>query len=85
MVAGHGDARRMNLRVARIREKRAALIGAPRGRDIAVLRVGGQEKDIAVTARRQHNGIRGVRRQPACDEIAQVNKKKPGPKARSQL
>ena len=61
MIAGHGDAGRMNLRVAGIGEKGAALVGAIGGRDVAIEGVGGQIEDRAVAAGGQHHGVGDVR------------------------
>ncbi len=70
VLAAHGDARRMDLRVARVRERRALLVRAPiRGR-VAALRVRREVENVAVAARREHDGVRDVRAHFTGDEIA---------------
>ena len=51
----------MNLRVTRIGEERALLVGAPGGGDVAAFGVGREEENIAVTAGGQHDRVAGVR------------------------
>src|SRR5712671_474741 len=50
----------MNLRITRIGKKGTLLVGAPRGRHIATLCIGGKKKNIPITARRQHDSICGM-------------------------
>ena len=50
MVARHRDTGGVNLREARVGEERAALVGAPRRRDVRVHRIGGEVVDRAVAA-----------------------------------
>src|SRR5439155_7310739 len=57
ILAGHRNARGMNLREARIGEQRSMLVGAPAGRDIAALRVGGKIIDVAVSTGGEYHGI----------------------------
>src|SRR6185437_4548444 len=60
IVAAHGNARWMDLRVARIRERRPSLVRTPDGGRVAAARVGGQVEDVAVTTSREHDGVRRV-------------------------
>ena len=70
MVARHGDARRVDLRVAGVRERGALLVGAPdRGR-VAARRVRGEVEDVAVAARREDDGVRRVGLDRARDHVA---------------
>jgi len=50
----------MDLRVARVAEAGAALVGAPAGRDIGAPGVGRQVVDVAVAAGRQHHRVGAV-------------------------
>ena len=60
VVAADRDAGRMDLREARVGEERAALVRAPRGRDVRVHRVGRQVVGRAVAAGREHDGVGDV-------------------------
>ena len=70
MVAGDGDAGRVDLRVAGIGERRALLVGAPGGGDVAAVGVGREVKDVAVAAGGEHHGVGGVRLDLAGLEVA---------------
>ena len=70
MVAAHRDARRMNLREARIGEQRAALVRAPRRRHVRVHRVGRQVIDGAVAAGAKQHRLPFVALELARDEVA---------------
>ena len=70
VIAADRDARRMNLRVAGIGEARAALVGAPDGGGVRAARVGREIEHVAVTARREHDGVRVVPRDFAGLKIA---------------
>ena len=69
-VVGLRDARRVDLRVARVGEVGAALVGPPRRGDVAVHRVGRQEEHVAVAAGGQDHRIAGVRLELAGHQIA---------------
>ena len=60
----------MNLRVAGIGEARAALVGAPTGRDVRAARVGREVVNVAVATRRQHHSIGVVPRDFAGLKVA---------------
>ena len=57
VFAADRDARRVDLRVARVRHAGAALVGAPDRGDVRAAGVGGEIEDIAVAARREHDGV----------------------------
>ena len=57
MLAGDRNARRVNLRVARIGERRAALVGAVGRRDVAADGVRREEEDVAVAAGGEHDRV----------------------------
>ena len=61
MISTDGDAGRVNLRLAGIRERGTFLERSERGSDVTSLCVGGEVKHIAITASRKHHGIRCVR------------------------
>src|SRR5947207_9775579 len=72
MLAGDGDAGRMNLGETRIAEKGATFIRAIGGGDIAPARISRKKKNVAITAGCQNNGIAGeganrTRAQVACN------------------
>ncbi len=60
----------MNLREARIRERRTALVRAPDCGRVGSLRVRRQVEDVSVAAGAEHHGIGGVRLDRTRDEIA---------------
>ena len=60
----------MNLRVAGIGEARAALVGAPTGRDVRAARVGREVVNVAVAAGGEHDGVAVVPRDFAGLEVA---------------
>ena len=60
VVATHGDARGVDLRVAGIRQARAALVSAPDRGGVGLPRIGREIEDIAVPARGEHHGIGAV-------------------------
>ena len=57
MIATHGDTSGVNLGIAGVSKKGTTLVGSPRGRDVTPFGVSRQIKDIAITARRQNDGI----------------------------
>ena len=63
------DAGGMDLREAGIGEQRAALVGAPDGRGVAAIGVGGEVEDVAVAA-----GGQAPPRRPAWDSILPVTR-----------
>ncbi len=77
VFAGHGDAGRVDLRVAGVGETGAALVGAIGRRDVAIQRVGGQVKDWAVAAGGQHHGVADVRLDFAGDEVPRHDAARP--------
>ena len=70
VIAAHRDAGRMDLREARVRKERAALVRAPRRGHVRVHRVGRQVVRGSVAAGRQHHRVRRravrSRRSPGC-------------------
>ena len=70
VIAGHRNAGRMDLREARVREQRAALVRAPRRRDVRVHGVGRQVVDGAVAAGGEDHGVAGVALELAGHEVA---------------
>ena len=77
MVAADRNAGRVNLRVARVGEERAALVGAPGRRDVRVHGVGRQVIHRPVAAGGQDDGVAGVLldragRQVADDDAARL-------------
>ena len=60
----------MNLRVTKIGDAGAALVGAPDGGGIRAAGIGGKIEDISVPARGEHHRISGVAGDPAGLEIA---------------
>ena len=70
MVAADGDAGRVNLRVARIGERRAFFVSAPGGGDVATFGVRREKEDVAVTAGGEHHGVAGVRSNFAAHQVA---------------
>ena len=60
----------MDLREARIGEEGAPLVRAPRGRDVAVHRVGGEVVDRSVAARREQHRVAGPLLQFTGREVA---------------
>ena len=69
IIAGYRDARRMDLRKARVGEERAALVAAPRGGRVRVLRVRRQVVDVAVSAGREQDGVTVVPLDQTRDEV----------------
>src|SRR5439155_21807563 len=69
MVAADRDASGMDLCVARIRESRALLVGAPGRRDVAAFGVGREKENVSVTAGREHHGVAGMGGYFAADQI----------------
>ena len=69
VVATHRDAGRVNLRVARVCHVGAALVGAEGGHDIAAHGIGGEVKDVSVSAGGEDDGIGGVRGDFTRDEV----------------
>src|SRR4029453_18756262 len=59
MLAGNGNAGRVNLGKTGVAEEGAAFVSAIGGGDVATACVGGEEKDVAVTASGKNNGITG--------------------------
>src|SRR5256886_11159805 len=55
VVAGHRDTGGVDLREARVRERGAALVGAPDGGDIAALRVGRRSEEHTSELQSQSN------------------------------
>ncbi len=77
MLAADGDAGRVDLRVAGVREQGAALVRAPRRRDVRVHGVGREVIHRAVAAGRENDGVGRVlfdlaRRQVARDDAARL-------------
>ena len=75
VLARGRDAGRMDLGEAGVRERGAALVGAPDGGDVAALRVGRQIKDVGVAARGEDDRVGGVGadlpgHEVACDDAA---------------
>ena len=70
MVAAHGNAGGMNLRVAGVGERRALLVRTPRGRRVRQHGVRAEVKHVAIPARGEHHGIRRVRRDLAGEQVA---------------
>ena len=70
MLAAHRNARRVNLREARIRERRAALVRAPDRRGVRALRVRREVEDVAVAARAEHHRVGEVRLDRAGHHVA---------------
>ena len=70
MLTRHRNACGVNLRVARVGEKRAAAIGPPDGGTVRRLGVGGEVEDVAVAAGGQHDRVArdtsGPRRSGGC-------------------
>jgi hypothetical protein len=60
----------MNLRVAEVRDARAALVGAPDCGGVGAARVGGEIEDVAVAAGRQDDRVGRVALDLARDEVA---------------
>src|SRR5437867_5922811 len=73
VVPRGGDAGRVNLREARVRERRAALVGRPDGGHVAALGVGGEVVDVRIAAGREHDGVAGVCRQLPVHQVARDN------------
>ena len=69
-VVGLRDARRVDLRVARVGEVGALAVGPPRRGDVARHRVGRQEEGVAVAAGGEHDGVGGVRADLAGQQVA---------------
>ena len=61
MIAGDGNAGRVNLRVARVGERGPALVRAVGGGDVAADGVGAEEEDVAVAAGGEHDRVGGER------------------------
>ena len=77
MLAAHRNAGRVDLREARVGEERAALVRAPRRRDVGVHRVGRQVVGRAVAAGGENHGVAHVAldlagRQVADDDAARL-------------
>ncbi len=70
VLAAHRDAGRVDLRVTRIGERRAALVRAPDRRDVRSLGVGREEEDVAVSARAKNDRVGEVRLDRAGDHVA---------------
>ena len=70
MIAADRDAGGMNLRVTRIGEGRALLVGPPGGGDVAALGVGGKIKNIAVAAGGQNHRVGRVGGNGPRDQVA---------------
>ena len=60
VITRAGDARGVDLRVARIGHEGAALVCPPRGGHVGVLGVGREVEDVAVAARAEEHGVGGV-------------------------
>ena len=78
MIAADRNAGRVNLRVARVRERCALLVCAPDRRRVAILGVRAQVEHVAVSTRREHDRIGNVRCdlagvQIACDDAARMS------------
>ena len=69
-VVARRDARGVDLRVAGVGHVRAALVRAPDGGDVAVLRVGGEEEDVAVAAGGEHHRVGAVRVDRPVEQVA---------------
>src|SRR5438045_9459522 len=63
----------MNLGEARITEERATFISTIGSCDVAAARVGGKEKDVAVAASGQNDGVASERTDSARSQIARDN------------
>ena len=61
VIARDGNARRVNLRVARVGERGSALVRAVRRRDVAADGVRGKEVHVAVAASGEHHRVGRVR------------------------
>ena len=77
MFAADRNARRVDLREARVGEERSALVRAPRGRHVGIHRVGREIIRRAVSAGREDDGVRdvaleGSRREVARDDAARL-------------
>ena len=70
MVAGHRNARGVNLREARVGEIRSAAIGPPDGGAVRGLGVGRKVKDVAVAAGGQHHRVARIRADRAGPQVA---------------
>ena len=70
MLAAHGNAGRVDLRVARVGEQGSALVRTPCRRDVGVHRVGRQVIRRAVTARAQQHGVAGIRLERSSHQVA---------------
>ena len=64
------DARRVDLRVAGVGERRAPAVGPPRRGDVAGHRVGGEEEDVGVAAGGEDDGVGRVARHLAGLQVA---------------
>ena len=69
-VVARGDARRVDLREARVRHQRAAPVGPPDRGDVARLGVGREEEDVAVATGAEHDRVARHRLHRAGDEVA---------------
>ena len=70
MVAAHRNAGGVDLRVARVGERRALLVRTPRGRRVRQHGVRAEVEHVAIPARGKHHGIGRVRRDLAGEQIA---------------
>ena len=70
MLTAHGDARRVDLRVAGVGEVRALAVCPPRGGDIAAHRIGGEEEDVAVAAGGENDDVGEVGLDLTGDHVA---------------
>src|SRR4030095_8501303 len=69
VLAGHGDARRVDLREAGVREARALLVRAPDRGGVRALRVRREEEHGPVAARAQDNRVAEVRLELPGDHV----------------
>ena len=70
VITGHGNAGRMDLRVAGIGKGRTTLEGAPCRGDIAASGIGGEVEGRAVAAGAEEDGVGGVALDLAGQEVA---------------
>ena len=70
MVAAHGDARRMDLGEAGVREERAPLVRPPSGGHVGVHGVGRQVVDRAVSARAEQHRLPFVTLELAGNQVS---------------
>ena len=77
VLAGDGDAGRVDLREARVAEVGALAVRPPRRRDVAAHRVGGEVVDVAVAAAREDHGVGEMGLDLAGDHVADDDAARP--------